>query len=106
MMKEAMAAYNQAVRIDRKSARAFSQRGDGYRRLGRYHLALLDYNQAVRLGPDSAESYAGRAFTYTLLSKDKEAQEDVERAVELGFESTLLEGEIEALIKRRGLVAK
>ena len=101
MMKEAMAAYNQAVRNNPKSARAYSQRGDGYRRLGRYHQALLDYNQAIRLAPDSADSYVGRAFTHTLLSKDKEAQQDLERAVELGIESSLLEGEIEALTKRR-----
>ena len=101
MMKEAMAAYNQAVRDNHKSARAYSQRGDGYRRLGRYHQALLDYNQAICLAPDSADYYAGRAFTHTLLNRDKEAKQDVARAVELGMEPALLEGEIEALTKRR-----
>jgi tetratricopeptide (TPR) repeat protein len=101
MMKEAMAAYNQAVRLDPKSARVYNRRGDAYRRLGRYHQAVLDYNQAIRLAPQLAESYVGRAFAYTLLRKDKEAQQDVARAVELGFESTLLEREIEELMKRR-----
>jgi tetratricopeptide (TPR) repeat protein len=102
MMKEAMAAYNKAVRLDPMSARVYKHRGDAYRRLGRYHQALLDYNQAIRLAPQLvAESYAGRAFAYTLLSKDKEAQQDAVRAVELGFESTLLEREIEELTKRR-----
>lgn len=101
MMKEAMAAYNQAVRHDRKNARVYIQRGDAYRRSGRYHQALLDYNQAIRLAPGSADSYAGRAFAQTLLRKDKEARQDMTRAVELGIESSLLEGEIEALIKRR-----
>jgi tetratricopeptide (TPR) repeat protein len=101
MMKEAMTAYNEAVRLDPLSARVYNHRGDAYRRLGRYHQALLDYNQAIRLAPELAEPYAGRAFTYTLLSKDKEAQQDVARAVELGFESTLLEREIEELTKRR-----
>lgn len=101
MMKEAIAAYNQAIRRDPKGARVYSLRGDAYRRLGRYHQALLDYNQAIRLAPQSADSYAGRAFTHTLLSKDKEAQQDVARAVELGIKPALLEGEIEQLIKRR-----
>ena len=89
------------VRLDPLSARVYNHRGDAYRRLGRYHQALLDYNQAIRLAPDSAEPYAGRAFAYTLPSKDKEAQQDVARAVELGFEATLLEREIEELTKRR-----
>jgi Flp pilus assembly protein TadD len=101
MMKEAMAAYNQAVRLDAQSARVYNQRGDAYRRLGRYHQALLDYNQAIRLAPQCAEYYAGRAFAYILLRKDKEAQQDAARAVGLGFESTLLEREDEELKKRR-----
>ena len=89
------------VHLDPMSARVYNHRGDAYRRLGRYHQALLDYNQAIRLAPQLAESYVGRAFAYTLLRKDKEARQDVARAVELGFESTLLEREIEELTKRR-----
>ena len=102
-MKEAMAAYNEAVRRDPQSAWAYNHRGNVYRRLGRYHLAIRDYNQAIRLAPQFAESYAGRAFAYTLLSRGNEAQQDVARAVELGFESALLEREIEELTKRRQL---
>ena len=101
MTKEAMAAYNQAVRLDPKSAGVYNHRGNAYRRWGRYHLAVKDYDEAIRLAPLLAESYAGRAFAYTLLRKDKEAQQDVARAVELGFESTLLAREIEELTNRR-----
>ena len=101
MTKEAMAAYNRAVRLDPQSAWVYNHRGNAYRRLGRYHQALLDYNQAIRLAPQCAEYYAGRAFAYILLRKDKEAQQDVAWAVELGFESTLLEREVEELKKRR-----
>jgi tetratricopeptide (TPR) repeat protein len=101
MTKEAMAVYNQAVRLDPKSARVYNLRGNAHRREGHYHLAIKDYNEAVRLAPELAESYAGRAFAYTLLGKDKEAQRNVAWAVELGFESILLEREIEELTKRR-----
>lgn len=101
MMKEAMAAYDLAVRTDPDSAWAYNNRGNAYRRSGRYHNALLDYNQAIRLAPQLAEAYAGRAFIYTLLSKDKEARDDVSRAVELGFKPALIESEIEGLMKRR-----
>jgi tetratricopeptide (TPR) repeat protein len=101
MMKEAMAAYSQAVRLDPRSARVYNYRGNAYRRLGQYDMALRDYNKAIRLAPQLAESYAGRAFAYILLRKDKEARQDVARAVELGFESTLLEREVEELTKRR-----
>ena len=101
MMKEAMAAYNEAVRYDPTSAWVYNQRGDAHRRLGRYKAAIRDYNEAIRLGPRLAESYAGRAFAYTLQSEDEQARQDVARAVELGLESTVLEREIEELMKRR-----
>lgn len=101
MTKEAMAAYNQAVRLEPNSARVYNLRGNAYRRAGNYYLAIQDYNKAVRLAPQLAESYAARAFAYTLLSKDKEARQDASWAVELGFEPTLLEREIEELVKRR-----
>ncbi len=101
MMKEAMAAYNQAVRLDPQSAWVYNQRGNAYRRLGQHQRAIQDYNQAIRLAPQFAEPCAGRAFAYILLSRDKEAQQDVARAVELGFESALLEREVEELTKRR-----
>ncbi|MDA0264910.1 MAG: tetratricopeptide repeat protein [Chloroflexi bacterium] len=101
MTKEAMAAYNQAVRLDPKSPRAYNLRADAYRRYGRYHLAIKDYNEAVRISPEGAESYAGRAFAYTLLHKDEKARLDVVSAVKLGFDSTLIEREIEELTKRR-----
>ncbi len=101
MMKEAMAAYNQAGRLDPSSARVHNHRGNAYRRLGQYYKALQDYDEAIRLAPQLAESYVGRAFAYILLRKDKEALQDVARAVELGFESTLLEREVEELTKRR-----
>lgn len=101
MMKEAMAAYNAAVRLDPKSAGVYQRRGNAYRRLGQYHNALSDYNRAIRLDPQVAESYAGRAFAHTLLSQDKEARRDVTRAIELGFEPVLLEREIEELTRRR-----
>jgi tetratricopeptide (TPR) repeat protein len=101
MMKEAMAAYNLAVRLDPQSAWAYNHRGNAYRRLGRYQRAIQDYNEAIRRAPKFAESYAGRTFAYTLLSKGEKAQEDIARAVELGFEATLLEREVEELKKRR-----
>jgi tetratricopeptide (TPR) repeat protein len=101
MIKEAMAPYNQVVRLDPQSAWVYNQRGNAYRRLGRYHQAIQDYNEAIRLAPEFAESYVGRAFAYILLSRDIEAQQDITQAVELGFEATLLKREVEELKKRR-----
>ena len=99
MMKEAMAAYNQAVRRDPQSAWVYNQRGNAYRRLGQHQRAIQD-KLSISL-PSFAEPYAGRALAYILLSRDNEAQQDVARAVELGFESALLEREVEELTKRR-----
>ena len=101
MMKEAMAAYNQAVKTDPLSEWAYTLRGNAYRRQGQYYLAIKDYEEAIRLAPQFVDSYVGRAFAYTLLTRDQEARQDAARAVELGFDSTLLEREIEELTKRR-----
>ena len=101
MMKEAMAAYNQAVRNDPGGAWVYNHRGNAYRRSGQYQRAVQDYNEAIRRAPQFAKPYAGRALAYILLSRDNEAQQDVARAVELGFESALLEREVEELTKRR-----
>ena len=101
MMKDVMAAYNQAVRNDPGGAWVYNRRGNAYRRSGQHQRAVQDYNEAIRRAPKFAEPYAGRAFVYILLSRDKEAQLDIARVVELGSEATLLEREIEELKKQR-----
>jgi tetratricopeptide (TPR) repeat protein len=100
-MKGTMTSHNQAVRNDPGGAWVYNHRGNAYRCSGQYQRAIQDYNEAIRRAPKFAEPYAGRALAYILLSRDNEAQQDVAQEVELGFESTLLEGEVEALKKRR-----
>ena len=51
MMKEAMAAYNQAVRNDPGGAWVYNRRGNVYRRSGQYQRAVQDYNEAIRRAP-------------------------------------------------------
>ena len=94
-LEEAIAEYDEAIRLDPQFALAYNNRGFANTKLGQYARAIQDYDEAIRLDPWNPDSNAGRAMTYTLLGKDKEAQQDVERAVGLGFDRGLLEGEIE-----------
>ena len=91
--EEALAEYNEAIRLDPNFAVAYFNRGQTYFALGQPEKAIQDYAEAIRLNPGRARVrlvYASRAMAYTLLGNDSEAQEDIGRAVKLGYDSRLL----------------
>ena len=102
--EEALAEYNEAIRLDPQFAVAYFNRGQTYFALGQPQKAVQDYAEAIRLNPDRAQVrlvYASRAMAYTLLGNDSEAQEDIGRAVELGHDPRLLLRVIDELKKQR-----
>jgi len=62
--REAVAAFRQAVILDRRNAAAYSALGDSYAALGDWRNSVDAYEQAARLSPDDAETYQklGRAY--------------------------------------------
>ena len=102
--EEALAKYNEAIRLDPNFAVAYFNRGQTYFALGQPQKAVQDYAEAIRLNPDRAQIrlvFASRAMAYTLLGNDSEAQEDIGRAVELGHDPRLLLRAIDELKKQR-----
>jgi tetratricopeptide (TPR) repeat protein len=99
-MREAIAAYDEAIHRNPTHPLAFYNRGTAYLYLGQYQPALNDYSEAIRVSPGDAEVYAARAFCYALLGRNGEAQQDVKRAAKLGFARTFLERAIEE-VKRK-----
>ena len=102
--EEALAEYNESLRLDPNFAVAYFNRGQTYFALGQPQKAVQDYAEAIRLNPDRAQVrlvYASRAMAYTLLGNDSEAQEDIGRAVELGHDPRLLLRAIDELKKQR-----
>ena len=98
---EAIAEYDEAIRLDPTLANAFNDRGLNYLQLGQVERAIQDFDEAVRLQPQFAVAYANRAQAYTFLGRDREAENDVDRAVELGFDRDVLESAIEETKKLR-----
>jgi len=59
-----IAYYNEAIRLDPKSAAAYSNRGATYTYKRDYDKAIADYTEAIRLKPDSAEAHSKRGLAY------------------------------------------
>ena len=78
--EEAIADYNEAIRINPESAEAYYNRGTTKDLLGRHEEALEDYNEAIRINPESAEAYYNRGTTKDVLGRHEEALEDYNEA--------------------------
>ena len=101
LFEEAIADYDEAIRLTPEDADAYNNRGNAHDELGQYERAIEDYDEAIRLIPQDARGYVGRALAYTLLGDDVAAQLDVERAVELGVDPALLKEIIDRLKAER-----
>ena len=96
-LEEAIAEYNEAIRLDPEYTGAYMNRGNVYHALGQHERAIEDYNQAIRIDPQDADAYVGRAMVHAVLGMDLEARQDIDRAAELGVDRSDLESEIERI---------
>jgi Flp pilus assembly protein TadD len=60
----AISDFDQAIRLDPKSAVAYSGRGYVYVSMRDLDRAISDFDQAVRLDPKSADAYNGLGLVY------------------------------------------
>ena len=77
----AIANYNEAVRLDPKSANAFRGRGKAYRDKGDHSRAIADFNEAIRLDPKSALAFMDRGDSYTNKGDNDRAIADYNEAI-------------------------
>lgn len=61
---QAIAEYNQAMRLDQRFSLAYSGRGTAYCLEGEYDRATADHDQAIRLDPANAMNYNQRGNCY------------------------------------------
>jgi tetratricopeptide (TPR) repeat protein len=76
--------YNQALRLDPKSATAFSNRGVAYERKGQYDRAIEDYSQVIRLDPQNAAAFNSRCWERAIVGRElREALADCNESLRL-----------------------
>lgn len=76
----AIADFNEAIRLDPKSADAFVGRGEVYRLQHDYAQAIADFSEAIRLDPQFRKAYRKRALAELVTHKWAEAKADLTRA--------------------------
>jgi tetratricopeptide (TPR) repeat protein len=72
--ERALADYNEAIRLEPRSAHPHNGRGNVYRAKGDNDRAILDYSEAIRLDPKYGSPYNGRGNAYL-------DREDYDRAI-------------------------
>jgi tetratricopeptide (TPR) repeat protein len=80
---DALADFEQAVRLEPSQSSAYAYRGQAYAALQRHGEALADQDKAIWLDPSNALAYNARGITYSLQGRDDEALADYGRAIQL-----------------------
>ena len=80
---EAVAEYDQAIRIYPNDPNSHIGRGDAHRALGDLDAALADLDEAVRMGPGYPRAFASRGRLLEDLKQDDRAEADYTRAVQI-----------------------
>ena len=81
--KEAINAYDKAIKLKPDYANAYNNRGSAKDELGQPEAALADYNEAIRLDPDMANAYNNRGITKDTLGQPEAALADYNEAIRL-----------------------
>jgi tetratricopeptide (TPR) repeat protein/serine/threonine protein kinase len=97
MKDQAIADYDQAIRLDPEDAAAYSKRGNVYYSKKDYDRAIADHDQAIRLDPEYAAAYSKRGNVYY-------SKKDYDRAIADHDQAIRLDPEYAAAYNRRGNV--
>lgn len=88
--RQALAAFDQAIKFDPSFTTAYLERGDLLFLLKRYEKARRDYEQALKLEPESGETYQRLGDVLEILESPTEALEAYSRAIELGMNNVAI----------------
>ncbi len=82
----AIAAYDEAIRIQPEVSDLYEARGTAYMYAGRHDQALMDYSNGIELNPNDAGHWRRRAHAYTIAPTPQPERgiEDATRAIGLG----------------------
>jgi len=84
--KDAIPAFDKAVRLNPRYAEAYNARGVTYNEMAQYERAVKDYDAALSLNPKYAEAYFNRGNAYNDLGQAEKALKDYDEAIRLDQE--------------------
>jgi len=82
-LEEAIAEYNESIRLEPHLVPTYVDRGDAYANLGQFERAVQDYDEAIRLNPRYAQAYYSRSDAYISLGQMQRATQDYHEAIRL-----------------------
>jgi Flp pilus assembly protein TadD len=77
---KAVSCFDEAIRLDGESAKAYRDRGIAWLALGEENKALADFSDAIRLNPKDARALWNRGIIFRRKHMDKEADADFRQA--------------------------
>lgn len=80
---QAIADYDEAIRLDPKSVKAYNNRGLAWMMKGAFDRAIADLNQAIRFDPKYEDAFVNRGGVYYRKGNYANAVADYAEAVEL-----------------------
>lgn len=86
--KEAITAFDQAIKTNPRLAQAYSHRAAALVKLGEYDSALADCTKAIRLDRKNVRALVLRGLIYKQLGKRKKELKDMRAAKKLLDSST------------------
>jgi tetratricopeptide (TPR) repeat protein len=84
---EAIAGYDEAIRLDPKHARAYNNRGLVYQAKGDLNRAIANFSEAIRLTPAVSSVYVNRGNAYAKRGDRDQAIADYGEAIRLDPQS-------------------
>jgi len=87
-LEQAMANFNQAIKLDPNNAEAYLHRGNAYLLSDKLEEAIADYTQAIKLNPQDAGPYFFRGNAYIRSGKLEKAMADYTQSIKLNPQNT------------------
>jgi len=81
--KEAIASYDQALKIKPDDHEAWNNRGNSLDALGRKEEAIASYDQALKIKPDDHEAWNNRGVSLDALGRKEEAIASYDQALKI-----------------------
>ena len=95
--------FSRAVRMNRRSDRAYYHRGLLFAAVGLPDRAIIDFSSAIENNPQNVNARIYRSMMYAITGREDQAQRDIEQAVALGADREELEQQVHESRSRVGL---